>query len=183
MNTNRKLITATFLAASLASVGCHRSISDGTSAITTEAQHKIAEQNLSLGDHDGRLPDAELTPQGDLLIGGNKVAVTAEQHALLVKYRQQLEKIARDGVAIGMQGVDLAGKAVSTALSGIVSGNSAETNARIESEAGKIKTSARQLCADLPALLSTQQELAAALPEIRPYATMTADDSKDCHSE
>ena len=103
--------------------------------------------------------------------------------ALLVKYRQQLEKIARDGVAIGMQGVDLAGKAVSTALSGIVSGNSAETNARIESEAGKIKTSARQLCADLPALLSTQQELAAALPEIRPYAKMTADDSKDCHSE
>ena len=180
MNTNRTLALAMLLAASLGSMGCHRSIADSTSAITAKAQQKIAEQNLSLGDHDGHLPDAELTPQGDLLIGGNKVAVTAEQHALLVQYRQQLEKIARDGVAIGIQGVDLAGKAVSTALSSIVSGDSEGTNARIESEAGKIKASARQLCADLPGLLSTQQKLAAALPEFRPYATMTNDDSKDC---
>ena len=192
-------LAAVMLLASLVTVGCHRtasnsapavagaqpsSISGGMfSGIASEATQKIAEQNLSLGNDNVTLPKAELTPEGDLLIAGNKVAVTAEQHALLVKHREILERVATEGVAVGLQGVDLAGKAISSAISGALSGDSAGAKARIEADAGKIKTSARKLCDELPALLDSQQTLAAALPEFRPYASMTTDNVKNCHSD
>jgi hypothetical protein len=199
MNANRQLAPFAFLLATLVAAGCNRT--DSTSApanagaqdastsggmftgLASEAQKKIAEENLSIGNDSPSLPKAELTPQGDLLIGGNKVAVTAEQHALLVRHREILEKVASDGVAVGMEGANLAGKAISNAFSSALSGDSANTKARIESDASNIKSSARQLCAELPLLLDSQEKLAAALPEFRPYARMTEANVKDCHSD
>jgi len=151
--------------------------------VADKARTKIAEQNLSLDSDADGAPKAELTPEGDLLIAGNKVIVTPEQHELLVEHRKILEKIASAGVAIGMQGADLAGKAISNAISGVFSGDTAGSKARIESEAGKVKASARQLCDELPMLLESQQKVAAAVPEFRPYARMTEEDVKDCHSD
>lgn len=198
MNMKRALAPVAMLLAGLVVVGCSRSNPGGapTSAgaqpassggmfagLASEARKKIATQNLSLGNEASSLPKAELTPQGDLLIGGDKVVVTPEQHALLVRHREILEKVATDGVAVGMQGADLAGKAISNAISGVFSGDTSSAKARIESDAGKIKSSARQLCDELPLLLDSQQKLAAALPEFRPYARMTEANVKDCHSD
>ena len=43
--------------------------------------------------------------------------------------------------------------------------------------------SAAKLCGRLPDMMASQQKLAAALPEFRPYATMTQDDIDDCFDE
>ena len=188
MNAKLRLAPAGLILACLVAAACGRTAPNDSgsgmfASIASEAQNKIAEQNLSLNNDSVALPKAELTPQGDLVIAGSKVAVTPEQHALLVAHRKILEKVARDGVAVGLQGADLAGKAISGAISGALSGDSAGAKARIESDAGKIKSAARQLCDELPALLDSQQKLAAALPEFRPYARMTTSNVKNCHSD
>lgn len=199
MNAKRKLSLAALLLTGIALLGCNRMSSDRaeaekgddgmgvlsevTGTVAVEAQRKIVKQNLQLRGDNVNLPEAELTPEGDLLIAGKKVPVNAEQHALLVDYRQQLQSVAIDGVDVGMQGVDLAGKAVSNAISNVFNGSGEQSKAQIEAEAAKIKASAHKLCDQLPALLDSQQKLAAALPEFRPYARMTTDNLKKCHVE
>ena len=187
MNSKRSLLIVLPLVALLVA-GCGQFGSNDSSGshgmlsgIADMARKKIAEQNIEIGGDSG-LPKAELTPQGDLLIDGRKIAANANQHALLLKYRQLLESIAVEGVDVGVQGANLAGKAVHEALSSAVSGKSKDTEDRVKSDAEKVKASARTLCEKLPALLSSQQELAAALPEFRPYARMTAADMKDCNA-
>ncbi len=64
-----------------------------------------------------------------------------------------------------------------------LSGDAADVEARIEAEAESIRAAANTLCGQLPALYAAQQELAAALPEFAPYATMEQKDYTDCHDE
>ena len=183
MNRNRGFALAAVLLASLAMLGCRKFESLDASSLAAKAGNKINEQNLSIGGHDLGSPEAELTPQGDLLIGGNKVAVTVEQHALLVRHRELLEQVARDGVEVGLQGAAIATHAVGEAVTGIFDGDKARAKANIEAQAGKVKESARRLCDRLPALYESQQAVAAAVPEFRPYAKMTPDDAKHCHAD
>ena len=82
---------------------------------------------------------------------------------------------------IGVQGADLATKAMGEAFKGIFSGKSEkEIEKSVEAEAAKIKMAPPKLCGRLPAMMASQQKLAAAVPEFRPYATMTQDDIDDC---
>lgn len=185
MNAKRSFLIVIPLLALLAA-GCDRFGSNDSSGshgmlsgLADMARKKIAEQNLEIGSDSG-LPRAVLTPQGDLLIDGRKVAANASQHALLLKYRQMLESISVEGVDVGVQGANLAGKAMHEALSNAVSGKSKDAEDRVKSEAEQVKASARTLCGHLPALLSSQQQLAAAMPEFRPYARMTPADLKHC---
>ncbi|MBX3711279.1 MAG: hypothetical protein KF800_04910 [Lysobacter sp.] len=145
---------------------------------TDEARTKIAKENFSFSV-DG-LPKAEITPQGDLLIGGTPVATTAEQKALVAAYREELTAIAQAGIGIGVQGADLAGKAVTEAIKGVFSGNPDQIEQRIEKEAEGIKHAAKKLCDRLPGLKAAQDRLTAAVPEFKPYARMDDGDVKDC---
>ena len=107
--------------------------------------------------------------------------VTPEQRALLREYRGHIAAVAEAGLQVGLEGVDLAGKAVTEALKGVFSGESERRiEERIRAEANAIGTSAQKICAHLPAMLATQQRLAAALPEFAPYARMTQEDVDDC---
>ena len=148
-----------------------------------EVRTRVSEDNITLSAHDRSLPKAEITPAGDLLVGGNAVEVDANQRALLVRYRAHIADIAVAGADIGIQGAELATKAMGEALRGVVSGDTAGMEQRIEAEAEKIEAQAEALCERMPAMLETQQELAQALPEFRPYATMDADDVRDCRSD
>jgi len=165
-----------------------------------KARAKLATENISLtnfhasGNHngitvttdedpnDGR-PKAEITPQGDMLIDGRKIEANAQQHALLLQYRRQIEAVASAGMDIGVQGAELGVKAATEAIKGIFSGNPDDVEQRVEAEAEQIKLSARKLCDQLPAMLETQTALAAAMPEFRPYATMDQDDIDDCYDD
>jgi hypothetical protein len=122
-------------------------------------------------------------PTGDLLIEGKAVTVNAEQKALLVEYRSHIAKVAEAGIGIGLEGADLAGKAVTEAIKGIFSGNPDQIDKKIEAEAKGIEQSAQKLCDLLPAMKATQDKLAVALPEFKPYASMDQSDVDDCMTD
>lgn len=164
-----------------------------------EARQEMATGNLGIGgeldihvggtnisrsaprDAEGNpLPKAEISPDGDLLIGGQAVAVTPEQRALLLDYRGHVVKLVETGMTLGVKGADLGMQAAGEALKNVFTGGGADFEQRIEAEAAKIEAEALKLCDDLPAMLETQQQLAASLPEFRPYATMEAQDIDEC---
>jgi hypothetical protein len=161
-----------------------------------KARRELATKNITVGqvhvngnDDNARAadrarPKGEITPEGDFLIAGEAVAITPAQRALLLQHRARIIEIAEAGMEIGIQGADLAAKATAEALKGVFSGRSEqEIERRVEAEAESIKAAALELCERLPALYRSQQALAAALPEFRPYATMTEDDLDDCRDE
>ena len=127
--------------------------------------------------------DAEITPDGDLLIDGKPVEVDANEREMLLAYRQQITDVALAGAKIGVQGAELATTAMGEAFRGILSGNTEEMEARIEAEAAKIEAQVVVLCDRLQPLLETQQALAASIPELEPYATMSKDDVDQCYDE
>jgi len=157
-----------------------------------EARKELRSKNISISDgmhinvngheykHDESLPKAEITPQGDLLIEGKQVVVDAAQRKLLLDYRNHIIAIAEAGMAIGIKGADLAGKAVGEAFGAIFGGDEKALEARMEAEGRKIEADAMKLCAQLPPMLATQQQLAKALPAFKPYANMTQEDIEDC---
>ena len=126
------------------------------------------------------LPRAEITPQGDFLVEGKAVSVTPAQRGLLLSYRRQVIAIAETGMAIGVQGADLAGKAVLEVMSGVLHDNADAAGKHIEAEGNKIATNAKQICRQLPPMLATQQQLATTLPAFAPYAKMKQSDIDDC---
>lgn len=135
------------------------------------------------GRNDSSLPKAEITPQGDLLVDGKAVTVTPEQRRQLLEYRSHLLGVAEAGMAVGMKGADLAGKALTESLGSILTGDTDDFEKKIEAEAEKLKADAMQICAHLPPMLAAQDQLAATLPEFRPYATMTQTDVDDCGND
>lgn len=128
-------------------------------------------------------PKAEITPAGELLIDGRKVAANAQQQALLKEYRGHVEKIALAGMDVGVAGADLGMKAATEAIGAVFSGNGDQVEQRMEAEAKRIEAAAMTLCGYLPAMLDTQDRLAAAMPEFRPYATMDQADVDDCRRD
>lgn len=126
------------------------------------------------------LPKAQITPQGDLLIQDKAVAVTPDQRALLLAYRRQVIGIAETGMAIGVQGAELAGKAMTEVLGSVFSGKGDQFGQRMDAEGKKIEAQARQLCVQLEPMRATQQQLAVSLAAFRPYATMSQSDIDDC---
>lgn len=168
----------------------HDAVTDGLShaseqirGASDKVREELAHGNISLSSDDANAPDAAITPQGELLIDGHKVATDATQQALLMDYRTQLAGIAQAGANIGLQGADLAMKAMGEAVKGVFNGASEDDIKRaVEAQASGIEQEARKLCDRLPALLSAQQKLAAALPEFRPYASMEQSEIDDCHN-
>jgi len=158
--------------------------SAAASGIMAEAVEEIRTGNMSLGNMSNKTgTKGEITPQGDLLIDGKPVTITAEQRQLLIRHRELLVNVAVSGVEIGMQGMNLAKKAVGESIKGIFNGESDQIEKKVEAEAKKIEASANLLCEQLPLLLESQQKLAESLPEFKPYATMTADDINECHGK
>ncbi len=161
----------------------------------SEARAELRTKNISISDgfnininghrihRKEGLPDAEITPQGDLLIEGSQVEINASQRAQLVEYRGHIIAIADAGMQIGAKGADLAVKAVGEAIGAIFSGDEDGVEKRMEAEGQKIKTAAMKLCAQLPPLLASQEQLAASLPAFKPYATMTQADIDDCSED
>jgi hypothetical protein len=154
-----------------------------------EAKRELASENIDVNSihikssrhADDSRPKAQITPRGDLLIANRKVSATPEQHALLSDYRTQIVGIAGAGMDIGASGADLGLNAAKQVLLGSFTGKSdKEIEATIKPQTDKIQSAALELCKRLPALLSSQQKLAAAMPEFRPYATMQQQDVDDC---
>lgn len=161
-----------------------------------EARRELATQNIRIGEGihinagavsarfpkpDAALPRAEITPQGDLLVGGDTIDVTPAQRRDLLQYRAHVLAIAEAGMTLGVKGADIAGQAVGEALRSVFSGGGKDFEQRIEAEASKLESDALQLCAHMQPLYDTQQRLAASLPAFAPYATLTLEDVHECN--
>lgn len=150
------------------------------------ASTKLATRDITLRDRDDRgksLPEAKITPSGELVIDGKPVALTPPQHAAVLAYRTQLVAVAQQGIVIGGQGARLGITAAGAALSAIFSGASTgQVQRRVEARAAGIKAGAEALCDALPALRAAQQRLAVEVPEFAPYATLTEKDVANCHT-
>lgn len=132
-------------------------------------------------DSNSKLPKAVITPQGTLVIAGKPQDATPEQHAMLLDYRQQIIGIADAGMDIGVSGADIGIAAARQAIFGALTGeNDKEIEAHIKPQTDAIQAAAMQLCKRMPALLTAQQKLAAAMPAFLPYARMTQKDVDDC---
>lgn len=148
-----------------------------------KARTELATETIDIrNDHDN-LPEAGITPAGDLFIDGKQVAIDARQRALLLEYRASTIEVAEAGMKIGVQGADFGMKAAAMAIRGALSGNSEEVEQRIEAEAEQFEAMALDICDHLQPMLTAQQQLAEAIPEFAPYATMSQDDIEDCRDE
>ncbi|PJK01223.1 hypothetical protein CO641_04800 [Lysobacteraceae bacterium NML91-0213] len=144
---------------------------------------KGAGRGFSFGDGartDG-LPPASISATGDLLIDGKPVPLDDHQRALVLEHRRNVLAVADAGMEIGAQGAALGLEAASGALGALFTGGSKDFEARMRAEGARIEQVALKLCGHLPAMLESQQAVAAAVPAFVPYATMTADDVEDCH--
>ena len=197
MNTSRpalrhSLLFAALLCASMLSA-CSDKASSGTDpgepttmlgkavkGATDHARGELATANIQVSKD--QQSKAEITPEGDLLVDGKRITPTAEQRVLLLEYRSHIVGIAEAGIDIGLQGADLAGKAVGEALKGLR--RAVETwrsiEQKIEAESKGIEKAAVELCKLLPAMKITHDKLAAAMPQFKPYATMDQSDVDDC---
>ncbi len=149
------------------------------SKMAEKLKAKMAHGNINISDEKDN--KAEITPKGDLLINGTPVAIDAQQRALLLDYRKQVEQIALAGMDIGVAGAQLGAKAAGEALRGVFSGNTDDIEKNVNAEAAKIEEQAKRLCTLLPEMMAKQQALAAILPAFKPYATMDQSDIDDCH--
>lgn len=149
-----------------------------------DAETKLTTQDFTLTERSSTgqlLPDAKITPKGDLIIAGKPVPLMPAQRAEVLAYRQQGIAIGKAGIAIGRSGAELGLKAVGTAIAAVFSGKSNEQIQQdVKAQTTSIHTEVTQLCDRLPALMATQKQLAADLPAFRPYATMTQKDVADC---
>ncbi len=162
-----------------------KSVADATSGVgqtvkeaMDDARKDITQGNIKISAD--KQPRAEITPDGRLLIGGKEVAANETQRRQLQEYRGHVVAIAMDGMDVGLAGAKLSASAAGEALKGIFSGDSEGIEKRINAEAEKIEAQAKRICNRMPAMLASQQALAASLPAFKPYATMDQSDVDDC---
>lgn len=161
-----------------------------------EARRELHEGNLSLNGstdiqingkrvqrHADDLPKAEITPDGQLIVAGETIAMDPRGRALARDYRAGLLAVAETGMDLGVQGADLGMRAAADAIGSLLRGDTEEMEKRVEAEAAKLEASAMRLCDQLPALLAAQDALAAAVPEFAPYARMEVSDVEDCRDK
>lgn len=145
------------------------------------ASRKLTTQNVTLTTDGGNVPDAAITPQGDFLIAGIPVALTRQQREEVAAYRAQYIGIAREGIAIGHEGVEVGRRAaVPMAFAALFGASDDEIEASVNKRLDGVREAAKKLCDRLPRMMATQQQLAADLPAFQPYATLKQKDIDDC---
>ncbi len=136
-------------------------------------------------DADRNLPKAEITPRGDFLIDGKAVAIDAEQRRQLLAYRGQVIAVAQAGIDIGevaaLAAVDSVDRGMFSLLVGSLTGSMQRQIKRTVRDS--VGPGVAKICEAMPALHVSQQQLAADLPEFRPYARLEAQDGARCIRE
>jgi hypothetical protein len=148
------------------------------------ASRQIATGDITLTADDAGIPKATITPQGDFLVAGKSVEPSSQQRDEVLGYRAQYIDIAQQGIAIGHEGIDAGRRAVAPMIFAALSGASDEDiDASMDKRLAGVREATARLCDRLPALMEAQRQLAADLPEFRPYATLTQKKIDDCHAD
>jgi hypothetical protein len=126
------------------------------------------------------LPDAVITPGGDLLLGGKTVTHTDAQRQAMVAYRKSLQGMVQQSIEVGKAGAQLGAQAATEAIKGLFSGNTDQIEAKVEAKTDGIKAAAAKLCDHLETMRVTQDAAVALVPEFKPYGGLDQDDVTDC---
>jgi hypothetical protein len=145
---------------------------------------QLATGNVTLTADSDNVPKAAITPQGDFLIAGKPVALTPQQRKEVLAYRAQYIEIAREGIAIGHEGVEAGRRAVVPMVFAALFGASDdEIEASMKKQLAGVRDDAMKLCGRLPALMAAQRKLAADLPAFQPYATLKQKKIDGCRED
>jgi len=148
------------------------------------ASRKLATENTMLTSKGENVPDAAITRGGDFLIDGKSVALTPQQRKEVLAYRAQYIEIAQQGIAIGHEGVEAGRRAVVPMVFTALFGASDDAiDASMNKRLAGVRDATARLCDRLPALMATQQRLAADLPAFEPYATLTPKKIDECRDD
>jgi hypothetical protein len=153
-----------------------------------ETENLRIDDSLRFGEHHDRgrkLPRAEITPAGDLLVEGKAQSIDAGQRRELLAYRRQVVGIALRGVAMGQEAAEAALEAVGDSVTGMLFD---AFTGRLESKVERVVEARIQpmvlaICKELPAVRDSQQHLAASVPAFAPYATIGQDDIDRCEAD
>ena len=164
-----------------------------------KARAELDQEDLKLGDSlsfgkrnksgkraaDTELPPAHITRAGDLVIDGKTIAINAQQRRDLLSYRKQVISVAKAGIDGGEKAAMAALELTDTSLMALMFGAfTGSLERRVEKTVKQhIQPMVLQICHSLPELRASQQALAGSLPAFRPYATLEADDYKDCERD
>ncbi len=158
-------------------------ISGAVHKALAEAKKEIAEGNINI-DNGKTGKRVELSPKGDFIVDGKPVPVTPQQRALLLDYRSHVVDVANAGMQIGQHSAELATQAVTESLKSVFTGGSeGDIEEKVKAQTTKVEAAALQLCNALPGMMESQNRLAAALPEFKPYANLTQSDIDECRDE
>lgn len=148
-------------------------IANGISGNIDKAQQELvtSKDDIEIGLRDGG--KAILSHTGELHIGGKAVVLTDAQRELARQYYRNSRELALQGMEIGKQGVQLAGKVAGDAIFSAMSGKDEaqiekDIEKKIESDVKAIETQAYALCDSAQKLQSVQDKLAAAVPAFTP---------------
>lgn len=183
--------------------GNDRGVDDDIASARKEVREELAKaraeldaENLDVGDgvvfgtsarhpRQDTLPKAEISRDGDFLLDGKAMAIDPGQRRELLAYRGLVVDIAKTGIDLGERSAQVALDAVDHGtFSLLVGALTGRLQRRVETlTRDTLQPGVLQICQRLPEVLTSQQRLAASLPQFRPYATLQAGDVERCESD
>ena len=123
---------------------------------------------------------AHVSGDGHLRIGDKEVAVSPAAQAALARYNADALGFTGQAVGLGLDSADFALHSVGQMFNGLLQGKPEEAGKQVEQGGQAIEAKARVLCQRLQDWRQAQDDAAAAAPEFRPYAVISAHDADDC---
>ena len=146
----------------------------------SEFQHLSVLDDSHLAVHAPGRADAIVSASGALSIADTPVTVNAAQAQIAARYFTSAVALRDDAMKTGAAGASTAATAIASVAVGLASGNPDSIDAKVNASAAKVEAAADRVCTDVQALTQAQNELAAALPQFKPYATIAAHEVNDC---
>ncbi len=140
---------------------------------------------IDLRHHEVRIsvrgePHADIRRNGDLVIGGHPITLSAPQRLLTLRYYREAHSLASAGMTVGKAGGWLALKVVGSMFSALWHDDSAIIDHTAHTQAERLKKRVEALCTQVSALKSSQDQLASAQPAFAPYAYIRKSDVSKC---
>lgn len=128
------------------------------------------------------LAAAVVSASGELNIGGKAVRLDSAQTQIAMRYFASAMALRDDAVKTGAAGASTAATAIASVAEGLASGHPDSIDAKVDASAAKVEAAADRVCLDVRALRKAQDDLAASVPQFKPYATIDARQASDCKS-
>ncbi len=123
---------------------------------------------------------AHVSGDGQLRIGDRDIAVSPQARAALSRYNASALGFTDQAVNLGVDSADFALHTIGQVFDGLLHGTADQVGKDAEQGGRDIEAKARALCQRMDEWRLAQDAAAAAAPEFRPYALITASDTDQC---